>query len=70
MWRFLYRNRMEAHAFDVVEQDRKLLERIPLAARQREDLIRTDVALTRMRRMLRQEAERQLEAGARKATAA
>ena len=60
MWRFLYRNRLEAHAFDVVEQDRKLLERIPLAARQREDLIRTDIALTRMRRMLRQEAERQL----------
>ena len=70
MWRFLYRNRMEAHAFDVVEQDRKLLERIPLAAHQREDLIRTDVALTRMRRMLRQEAERQLEAGRRKAAAA
>lgn len=61
MWRFLYKNRMEAHAFEVVEQDRVLLERIPLEARKRETLLRTDVAVSRMRRMLLAEAERQID---------
>jgi hypothetical protein len=44
-----------------VEQDRVLLEAIPLAARQRESLIQCDAAVGRMRRMLRQEATRQIE---------
>lgn len=61
MWRFLYVNRLEAHARVVVEQDRALLERISLQARKREDLIRTDVAVQRMRRLLHTEAQRQLD---------
>lgn len=61
MWRFLYRNRLEARAAHVVEQDRVMLERIPLAARgERELLIQTDIAVGRMRRLLRDEAIRQL----------
>jgi phenylpropionate dioxygenase-like ring-hydroxylating dioxygenase large terminal subunit len=62
LWRFLYGNRLLARADFVVEQDRVLLETIPLAARQRENLIQTDTAVARMRRHLRTEAERQLEA--------
>jgi phenylpropionate dioxygenase-like ring-hydroxylating dioxygenase large terminal subunit len=58
MWRFLYKNRLEARNFQVVEQDRILLEATPLAARGREQLIQTDVAVARMRRRLMAEAER------------
>jgi phenylpropionate dioxygenase-like ring-hydroxylating dioxygenase large terminal subunit len=60
MWRFLYKNKLEARAFTIVEQDRVMLERIPLEARQRESLIQTDIAVGRMRRLLREEASRQL----------
>jgi phenylpropionate dioxygenase-like ring-hydroxylating dioxygenase large terminal subunit len=59
MWRFLYKNRLEARNWAVVEQDRVMLEAIPLAARKRERLIQTDVALARMRRRLQAEAARQ-----------
>jgi phenylpropionate dioxygenase-like ring-hydroxylating dioxygenase large terminal subunit len=61
MWRFLYRNRLEARAFYVVEQDRTMLERISLSARERERLIQTDIAVGRMRRLVREEALRQLQ---------
>ena len=59
MWRYLYRNRLEARNLHVVEQDRVLLESIPLEARNRERLLQTDIAVARMRRMLLREAERQ-----------
>lgn len=59
MWRFLYKNRLEARNLAVVEQDRVMLEAIPLAARKRERLIQTDVAVSRMRRRLLAEAARQ-----------
>jgi phenylpropionate dioxygenase-like ring-hydroxylating dioxygenase large terminal subunit len=62
LWRFLYNNRLVTRADFVVNQDRVLLETIPLAARQRENLIQTDTALARMRRHLRDEATRQLDA--------
>ena len=62
MWRFLYRNRLEARAFEVVDQDRVMLERIPLAARQREMLLQTDIGVARIRRIMRREAERQIAA--------
>jgi phenylpropionate dioxygenase-like ring-hydroxylating dioxygenase large terminal subunit len=61
MWRFLYKNRLEKRALQVVEQDRILLEAISLDARKRELLIPTDIAVTRMRRMLLAEARRYLE---------
>jgi phenylpropionate dioxygenase-like ring-hydroxylating dioxygenase large terminal subunit len=62
LWRFLYRNRLEARNFQVVEQDRAVLEAIPVEARKREMLLQTDVAVARMRRMVREEAERQFRA--------
>lgn len=62
LWRFLYKNRLEARNFEVVNQDRAVLEAIPLAARQREMLLQTDIAVARMRRLLRREAEHQLAA--------
>ena len=62
MWRFLYKNRLEERALGVVEQDRMVLEAIPLQARERERLIQTDVAVVRMRHRLRTEAARNLEA--------
>jgi phenylpropionate dioxygenase-like ring-hydroxylating dioxygenase large terminal subunit len=61
MWRFLYKNRLEARNLEVVDQDRVVLEAIPLQARQRERMIQTDIAVARMRRHLRVEATRHLE---------
>jgi phenylpropionate dioxygenase-like ring-hydroxylating dioxygenase large terminal subunit len=61
MWRFLYKNRLAARSLVVLEQDRMMLERIPLEARERESLLQTDVAVVRMRRLLRDEAVRQLQ---------
>lgn len=61
MWRFLYKNRLEQRARTVVEQDRILLEAIPVEARKREFLIHTDIAVARMRRMLLGEARRYIE---------
>jgi hypothetical protein len=60
MWRFLYLNRLEARAQTVVEQDRVLLEAISLEARNREKLAQSDIAVGRMRRLLREEADRQI----------
>ncbi len=60
MWRFLYLNRLEARALTVVEQDRTLLEAISLEARNREKLAQSDIAVGRMRRLLREEAQRQI----------
>jgi phenylpropionate dioxygenase-like ring-hydroxylating dioxygenase large terminal subunit len=62
LWRFLYKNRLRARSDLVVEQDRVMLEAIPLEARRREKLLQVDVAIARLRRMLRAEATRQLEA--------
>ena len=62
MWRFLYKNRFEERNLEVVDQDRTVLEAIALEARQREMLLTTDVAVARMRRMMHEEAERQLAA--------
>ena len=46
----------------VLEQDRIMLEAIPLEARQREKLLQVDIAIARLRRMLKVEATRQFEA--------
>jgi phenylpropionate dioxygenase-like ring-hydroxylating dioxygenase large terminal subunit len=64
MWRFLYINRLEARSQIVVEQDRVLLEAMSLEARNRENLAQSDIAVGRMRRMLREEAQRQVAARA------
>jgi len=64
LWRFLYRNRLEQRHLDVLDQDRDMLESIYDDARHDELLLQTDVGVTRMRHMLRQAAERQLDAAA------
>lgn len=62
MWRFLYLNRLEARSQIVVEQDKVLLEAMSLEARTQENLAQSDIAVGRMRRMLREEAQRQIAA--------
>ena len=60
MWRFLYKNRLDRRHLDVLGQDRDMLESIYQDARQDEWLLQTDVGVTRMRRILRDIAERQV----------
>jgi phenylpropionate dioxygenase-like ring-hydroxylating dioxygenase large terminal subunit len=62
LWRFLYLNRLENYATTVVEQDRLLLEALSLETRTSEKLAQSDIAVGRMRRLLREEAERQVAA--------
>jgi phenylpropionate dioxygenase-like ring-hydroxylating dioxygenase large terminal subunit len=62
VWRFLYKNRLDRRHQAVVEQDRVVLESIPLAARKREMLIQSDIAVGRLRRLMREEAQRQMQA--------
>jgi phenylpropionate dioxygenase-like ring-hydroxylating dioxygenase large terminal subunit len=59
MWRFLYKNCLEKRHFDVVEQDREIMEGIPPETGAREVLIQCDIGLARMRRLLRTQAEAQ-----------
>jgi phenylpropionate dioxygenase-like ring-hydroxylating dioxygenase large terminal subunit len=61
-WRFLYRARLEKRHWDVLEQDRVMLEAMPPDAQQREGLYQHDLAVVRLRRLLRTSATRQLEA--------
>ena len=61
-WRFLYRNRLEARHWAVLEQDRVMLEQMEPDANTRENLYQHDIGLVRLRRHLRNLAEEQLEA--------
>lgn len=61
-WRFLYKHRLEARHWQVLEQDRAMAEAMPDDAWSRENLYQHDIALVRLRRVLRREAERQAEA--------
>ncbi len=63
-WRFLYKHRLEARHWQVLEQDRVVAEVMPLDAWERENIYQHDIALARMRRVLRTEATRQSAAGA------
>ena len=63
-WRFLYRNRLEARHWAVLEQDRVMLEQMEPDANQREHLYQHDVGLVRLRRVLRQMASEQAKAAA------
>jgi len=69
-WRFLYRNRLEARHWHVLEQDRTMAEAMEPEACRREFLYEHDVGVVRLRRWLREEASAQLKAlaaaGARK----
>jgi len=62
LWRFLYRNRLEARHLDVLDQDRDMLETIYADAQDQEMLLQTDVGITRMRRLLEDIAQAQLTA--------
>ncbi|THT96153.1 aromatic ring-hydroxylating dioxygenase subunit alpha [Lampropedia puyangensis] len=59
-WRFLYRNRLEARHWAVLEQDRILVEHMEGDANQRESLYQHDMGLVRLRRHLRSLAKQQL----------
>ena len=74
LWRFLYRMRLESLHWDVLEQDRLVLEAMAGDAREHEALYQHDTGLARVRRFMAKEAERQVAAlaadGARAGTAA
>jgi hypothetical protein len=59
-WRFLYRNRLEARHWAVLEQDRVMLEQMEPDANRREHLYQHDVGLVRLRRLLRNLASEQV----------
>ncbi|MEV4376937.1 aromatic ring-hydroxylating dioxygenase subunit alpha [Streptosporangium sp. NPDC049644] len=59
-WRFLYRTTLEARHWAVLEQDREMLESMPADAWEGEGLYQHDIAIVRVRRLLRQKAERYL----------
>ncbi|MFD4253766.1 Rieske 2Fe-2S domain-containing protein [Amycolatopsis thermoflava] len=69
-WRFLYRNRLAARHYAVLEQDREMAEAMPADAWDRENLYQHDIALVRMRRLLKAEAAKQAARLAEPATAA
>jgi len=60
VWRFMYRNRLEQLHWDVLEQDRVVLQDMSDDARDHELLYDHDMGLARVRRILRQKAEGQL----------
>ena len=63
-WRFLYRNRLEARHWHVLEQDRVMLEDMEPDANQHEHLYQHDIGLVRLRRVLKQLATEQVAAAA------
>ena len=69
-WRFLYRNRLEARHWHVLEQDRAILENMEPDANQYEHLYEHDVGLMRLRRHLKRLAGEQLKAASTPAAAA
>ena len=60
-WRFLYRNRLEARHWHVLEQDRVVLEQMPADANQHENLYQHDLGIVRLRRHLKGLAQQQLD---------
>ncbi len=61
-WRFLYKNRLEARHWHVLEQDRVMLEQCDPDANKRENLYAHDMGLIRLRRVFRNQATAQLAA--------
>ncbi len=59
-WRFLYKNRLEARHWAVLEQDRVMLEQCEPDARDREILYQHDMGLVRLRRRLKGLAQAQI----------
>ena len=63
VWRFLYRNRLEARHWVVLEQDRVMMEAMEPDANQREHLYEHDVGISRLRRVMQSLAAKELAAG-------
>jgi phenylpropionate dioxygenase-like ring-hydroxylating dioxygenase large terminal subunit len=61
-WRFLYRNRLEARHWNVLEQDRTMLEAMEPDADQRERLYEHDLGLSKLRGHLQRLALKELQA--------
>ncbi len=61
-WRFLYRAQLEENHWNVLEQDRVMLEGMPDDARKREMLYQHDLGVSRVRQMLTKAAKSQIEA--------
>jgi phenylpropionate dioxygenase-like ring-hydroxylating dioxygenase large terminal subunit len=62
VWKFMYKNRLEGLHWDVLEQDRLVLEDMAPDARSREFLYQHDTGLARIRRRLEDVATAQLRA--------
>lgn len=62
VWRFLYKNRLEARHWAVLEQDREMLEAFNPEADRRETLYSHDGGVVQLRRTIRAEARGQLAA--------
>ncbi|WP_409529379.1 Rieske 2Fe-2S domain-containing protein [Sphingomonas sp. IC081] len=60
-WKFLYRARLEGLHWDVLEQDRMILEGMLDDARDNEALYAHDAGLVRLRRLMEAEARKQVE---------
>lgn len=61
-FRFLYRARLEENHWNVLEQDRVMLEGMPDDARRREMLYQHDLGVSRIRQILTRAAKSQIEA--------
>ena len=61
LWYFLYKAKLEDFSWQVLEQDREILELMPPWP-PRENLYQHDMGVTRMRRLARREAEAQVRA--------
>lgn len=62
VWKFLYKNRLEGLHWDVLEQDRVVLENMAPDARSQEFLYQHDTGLARIRRRLEEVAKQHLAA--------
>lgn len=60
VWRFLYDTKIEERHWQVLEQDRKMLEGMALDAIQHENLYQHDLGIVRIRRMLNKAAQAQV----------
>jgi phenylpropionate dioxygenase-like ring-hydroxylating dioxygenase large terminal subunit len=62
VWQFLYRNRLEARHWTVLEQDRVMMEAMEPDANQREQLYAHDAGVVRIRRIMQNAAKKQISA--------
>ncbi len=62
VWQFLYRNRLEARHWTVLEQDRVMMEAMEPDANQREQLYAHDAGVVRIRRIMQNAAKKEIAA--------